>query len=303
MKNITKNLFSFAIIALLSFTQLKVYANNIYFNIDLKSAVYKVNTVKLSAKELYGTADEVELYNLIFKDRLILFSVLPSTLKWKEITAAEFKDKQINFEQLQQLMEKGFQAYLKSAGENNEQTKRNDITLVITKDGKYLAANFCLTEYFVLIKDPLLFANQLGDVFINTETPMLGVKAFETLFKQKFKHSSPNQWQDVSYTLGSYPFFNKPLNFLSGTEELVGKKAYRFWHYADWRVSDGYNKQRGIDRFLYVPDLGIVAGSYDFWFAKNVRKLTFSTLSTNYLTEKVMYPVLINGKVVTNAKL
>ncbi len=295
MKYNKKILAFFITITLLLLIGSKTEARQFYFLIDLKSPMYKVNKVKLSAKKLYGTSTEIELYNLMFEDRLILFSILPSTTKWKEIDPKELQNKLIDFNRLKDVFEKGFQVYLKSDSENTTGIKRDDIDLVIVKDGKYLVANFCLSEYFVTLKNPLLFPNQMGDAFININSPLLSVKEFEALFNEKFKRQSPNLLTDVGYTIMDYPFFRKPLNFLAGIENVAGKKAYRYWHYTDWRVSDGYNIQRGVDRFLYVPEFGIIAGSYDFWFAKNLKGKAFGDLSRNYFAEKIMYPIEING--------
>lgn len=283
------------VITLLLFSSQAVYAKPFYFLIDFKSSEYKVNTIKLSAKELYGFSGEVELYNLKYKDRLILFSVLPSGTIWKEISKSEFQSKSVNFKSTTDFFEKGFQSYLNSDWENTRGIKRDDIRLVIQKDGKYLAANFCIGEYFVLPKDQLLFPNQMGDAFININSPILSTKDFEKLFSQKYKQKSPNFWQENGYMISYFSFFRKPLNFMSGTIDIAGKKAYRFWHYSDWSVEDGYNTQRGVDRFLYIPELGIVGGSYDFWFAKNIKGKAFVSLSDNYLEEKVMLPIEING--------
>ena len=35
---------------------------------------------------------------------------------------------------------------------------------------------------------------------------------------------------------------------------------YQFWTFDGWWVIDGYNVNRGIDRLIYIPNLGIVEG-------------------------------------------
>ena len=35
---------------------------------------------------------------------------------------------------------------------------------------------------------------------------------------------------------------------------------------SDWSSRNSYCYHRGVDRFNYIPDIGIVAGSYDFYF-------------------------------------
>lgn len=287
-------LFLIAIIAFL-FVNHTVQAKDSYFLLDTKSDTYTVDSVTLSAKQLYNLPVEVELYNLRYKDRLLLFSVLPAKLKWIEIDENELKSGLIDFKALDQLFERSLQGSLKAEYSNADRIKREDIKIVLTKNGKYLAANFCISEYFVIVNNPLLFPNQMGEAFINIKSPLLSVKDFEILFKQTFKKNSPNAIGDSYHNMMSYPFFVKPLNFLSGTTTILAKKAYRFWHYSDWSIIDGYNTQRGAERFLYVPELGIIAGSYDFYFAKHVNSLVYEKFMDNYLSERMMYPTSING--------
>lgn len=40
-----------------------------------------------------------------------------------------------------------------------------------------------------------------------------------------------------------------------------------------WWAIDGYNVNRGIDRLIYIPNLGIVGGSYDFYFELKPRAM------------------------------
>ena len=44
----------------------------------------------------------------------------------------------------------------------------------------------------------------------------------------------------------------------------MGKKAYKFWTLGSWTI-DGDNSQRGIDRFTYMPEIGIISGAYSYF--------------------------------------
>jgi len=85
----------------------------------------------------------------------------------------------------------------------------------------------------------------------------------------------------------------KPLLFRSGSVQINGKEAYKFWKYAGWNVADGSNFRRGIDCFLFMPGVGIVGGSFDFYFQYRVSN---ELLLKNYLSEQLMFPLSINGK-------
>lgn len=54
--------------------------------------------------------------------------------------------------------------------------------------------------------------------------------------------------------------------YLSDTLTIKGEKAYKFWTAGFMNVSHGPDFSRGIDRFIYMPSMGIVGGSYDFYF-------------------------------------
>jgi len=54
--------------------------------------------------------------------------------------------------------------------------------------------------------------------------------------------------------------------YLSRILEINGEQAYQFWTLTDWSSPSSYSYNRGVDRFVYMPDKGIVGGSYDFYF-------------------------------------
>src|SRR5690606_24074194 len=87
--------------------------------------------------------------------------------------------------------------------------------------------------------------------------------------------------------------------YLSRVFDINGEKAYQFWSFTDWRGQDNLKLHRGIDRFVYMPQKGIVAGSYDFWFlfvnswsfienGRDRHNKTKEELWQNVLQEKVM---------------
>jgi hypothetical protein len=274
-----------------------------YFIINPETSEYKVNTVVLETKRLYDYAPPIELFNLQSDEKsLILFSVLPSNSisgNWTEIDLKGLKNI-IDYAALKKKTEQRFKTFLDSGRKNADELKRDDIKLIIKKNGKYLVSNYCVTEYFVIINQAMMFPNQMGNIFINIQSPPLTVQSFENHYKELYHDYSANAIISANATGSSFllPPFQQPLLFLSGIMKVNEKKAYRFWQLSDWRIADGLNFRRGIDRFLYQPEVGIVGGSFDFWFKKSISQ---DILFKNYLSEELLYPISINGAKVTTA--
>lgn len=268
-----------------------------YFIINPETPEYKVNTVVLETKRLYDYTLPIELFNLQSDEKsLILFSVLPSksiSSSWTEIDLKGLKNI-IDYPALKKKTEQRFKTFLDSGRKNSDELKRDDIKLIIKKDGRYLVSNYYITEYFAIINQPMMFPNQMGNIFINIQSPPLTVQSFENRYKELYHEYSANAISSANATGSSFllPPFQQPLLFLSGTLDINKKKAYRFWQLSDWRIADGLNFRRGIDRFLYQPEVGIVGGSYDFWFKNSISQ---DILLKNYLSEELLYPISING--------
>ncbi|KAF5276572.1 hypothetical protein FQR65_LT16279 [Abscondita terminalis] len=142
-------------------------------------------------------------------------------------------------------------------------------------DGNYYAAKNCLTE------SPLIAPYGT----INISEPKVSIKQMKEVFKNRFPDfpfpldiDSIEEYLDISFSLH---------NYFSKEYIIKGKKAFQFWTLDGWTgYQDGLNEYRGIDRFVYIPEKGIVGGSYDFYFRK------FNVLNTllwdNIINEKVM---------------
>ncbi|QQQ30075.1 hypothetical protein [Chryseobacterium indoltheticum] len=89
-------------------------------------------------------------------------------------------------------------------------------------------------------------------------------------------------------------------NYLSKEFFIKKNKAYQFWTFDGWWAIDGYNEHRGIDRFLYIPDKGIVGGSYDFYF-----RLKPKISSNDYFTvsDYALWDNIINEKIMIAKEL
>ncbi len=189
--------------------------------------------------------------------------------------------------------QKNEKRYISSTLKPVDLFKRGDLNLIIKENGKYFSSNYCLTECFKILQKPLIFPNLMGSSYINILSPAISVNEYEKKHKSIYNKYSVNS---SSSSIGSalrYPL-EKPLSFRSGLISVNGMKGYKFWIFTDWRVDDGLNKQRGIDRFVYTPNMGIVAGSFDYWFRSGVDN---KLILENYLNEQVMMPISINGTI------
>lgn len=264
-----------------------------YFILETNSSDYKVVRTKLFTSKLYKTDSEIELYNLKYENNLILFSVLPAKSKqnWIEVDKERINENAIRFPSLKQLAEDGFKEYKNSGGYTSSFIKRQDIKLVIKKDNKYFVAENSLFEYFKIIEQPLVFPNLMGNGYINIKSPIFSVKEFEDRYKAAYKENSPNTLHGSS--IGATNLFRplyKPLLFHSGTFKLFDYEVYKFWQFTDWPINDGPDYARGIDRFIYVPELGIIGGSFDAWFISTSN----DDLYNHYINEDVLMPGSIN---------
>lgn len=279
-------------------------STDLYYILDKDSLPRSVifTKVKLNAKHLYGVNAEIELFNLIDGYRLILFSALPDLKStgsnWKAVSPIVFKNKVLSYNELKNFADKQLEKFSQSDYVDVKSVKNDNIKLVVKEKGNYLISNFCLTEFFIINNHQRIFPNESNINVINTLSPPFGVKEFENAYKDAYHKTSPNIiYSDIRTSLTSPK--EKPLLFRSATtESFAGLKAWKFWSFNSWNVMDGLNKQRGVDRFLYVPNKGIVGGSFDFWF----ENLSDGKLAENYLNELVMYPIAIDDKPIIAGK-
>ncbi|AOM79196.1 hypothetical protein BFS30_19705 [Pedobacter steynii] len=264
-----------------------------YFIFETNSSDYKVVSTKLNTSKLYKKDSEIELYNLKYENKLVLFSILPAKSKqnWTEVDIERISQNVVNFPSLKQMVEEGFKEFDKSGGYNSLYIKRQDIRLVIKKNNRFFVAENCVTEYFSIIEQLLVFPNLMKNGYINIKSPVLSTKEFESKYKAAYKENSPNTlYLSGTGNTGLRRPLEKPLLFHSENLNLFGYDAYKFWQFTDWPTIDGPNYSRGIDRFIYVPELGIIGGSFDAWFVST----SDDDLYSHYINEELLIPNSIN---------
>ncbi len=216
---------------------------------------------------------KAELYNMFLgRSGLVLFTVFPSGSDhlphWKKISLDSIKSRLLFSDQLGKLYDSAFSAFSKSGFKNYEYLKNDTYKLILKKeDGYYTNATDCFAEFFNIINSDhhatagLTGNNYLSDIDI--ELKPTSIASFEINYKERNGSYSHNIGDESSIAVNG----EQPTLFYSNSLILLNKKSYFFWTYAHW-YADAINSFRGIDRFIFNPEYGIVAGDYSFYFSK-----------------------------------
>ncbi|WP_228428217.1 hypothetical protein [Chryseobacterium oncorhynchi] len=264
-----------------------------YISLDSLQSNYTVKKYTLQTKELYGIDKTIELYNVyVLPHKLVLFTVLPNLEgndNWKKL------DVQVSKEDI----------YTKKQLENwiyKREPKNKDFGYgkIIKKVGKhYYASAANLIEVFNIENYPFPLVSSYGT--INTMEKKVSINEMAALYTEIYTKRNPKlifpmdvrEADHIHYGDMNYNF----RNYLSKEYKIGKNDVYQFWTFDGWWVIDGYNSQRGIDRFAYIPEKGIVGGSYDFYFAflpkqmlnnKTHLPIADDKLWDNIMNEKIM---------------
>lgn len=258
---------------------------------------FSVTHYTLSTKELYGINKKIEIYNVpMWKGEfLLLLSVLPSFTEndnWSKINYDSFKGKIVALSQIRN--------YTKSIYNSHSIDFENINTLnfgLIKKvGGDYYLSNICLAERFNVRNFP--FPLMTGYKTINIGNPIITICDFQKQLPSQYL-TPMNPEEKIFIMLDRNMLENQYLS----KKSIIGKDtAYQFWTFTDWSVSDGWNKHRGVDRFIYVPGKGIVGGSYDFWFAFKPPLVEYKVKGMPVKAEK-LWDNIINEKVMIAEEL
>ncbi|TXH22284.1 MAG: hypothetical protein E6Q95_02575 [Chitinophagaceae bacterium] len=262
-----------------------------YIMLDSLNTHFTVQRYTLKTKELYNIDKTIEVYNvpMLRGEFLLLISVLPSFTEkenWKKINFDSLKSQVFSIKQI-----KDYTKSIHNAGSIDFEYINSLKFGLIKKEGDdYYLSNICLLERFNVRNYPFPLITPYKT--INTSGIAITIKDFQQQAPKSFAPMNPEN--------SNYMLLDKILlenYYLSKKFIIKGDTAYQFWTFSDWMVADGWNEQRGIDRFVYIPGKGIVGGSYDFWFAFKPWREVYNTkeipvkadkLWDNILNERVM---------------
>lgn len=265
---------------------------------DLKTN-FKINEYTLDTKDLYNIQKDINVFNIfISKENILLLSVLPDLDEnilprmdergnnWMIINYDKIKDKVFSKEKMLSMLSDWKM-------NNTSEKKTFQYKLIKKENGSYYVSKKCLTEFFSIanLESPLV--STYGT--INISEKKVTIQQMEKSFKKQIpsqKFIMDPRDADLSKNI-DIPYSFR--NYLSKELVIKGKKAYQFWTFDGWWMQDGYDEHRGIDRFLYIPDKGIVGGSYDFYFKLKPKNssneyytATNGLLWNNIINEKIM---------------
>lgn len=233
----------------------------------------------------------LEVYNILGRG-LLVFSVLPdfySDSNWSVIDSADVLKRRIQPIDLKYIHS---HPYLKAYP---MQTNTLEFKLVKIMDGKFYARNLCLTEVYL----PMKYGSSETCAHFNAIQGVLNIRQPLWRMRQMMEEVWPNM-----ESLKGQPFpmefrgwkrrlpnqHNFMREYLSKSFALKGDTVCQFWLFAGWNTNQGYEEvlhsvdgkeayyhaastsydepsyHRGNDRMLYIPEKGVVGGSYDFYF-------------------------------------
>lgn len=275
-----------------------------YFFIDSLKAGFKVNEYTLETDEIYNVKKDINIYNVfVSKKSILLISQLPDLdekilprmndergSNWMIIDYEKIKGKIFSNNDIRTL------AY-KWKTNNSPDKKTLQYKIIKKEKGNYYVSKICLTEFFSIESFKFPFISNYGT--INISEQKTSIKEMEHQFTQQFpdKEFIMDVRNDIS-SQDIEPFSFR--NYLSKEFYIKKDKAYQFWTLDGWWIQDGYDQHRGIDRFLYIPEKGIVGGSYDFYF-----KLKPKNSSNEYYNapKELLWKNIINEKIMTAKEL
>lgn len=281
---------------LLFLLPISTYGQQKIFIVDLdkdqSAANFDATHFKMSASSLYGIDKTVELFNILPKAKehfhtkeLIVFSILPDFSNKGEWVSLDSIGPygEISFQELVRMKDRNLSIdreapYFTRYG--------NEVMLGIRRDGKIKVGKQCLLQFFAIRNYPEQFNRPLGTIDISQRE--FTIAQFQKEYESHYPQDGfPLRPGDIS--LNFEPLRMKR-EFLSQKTTYKAEPAYQFWTLYDWSTMDGYEIERGIDRFVYVPNKGIVGGSYDFYFYYNREKLglSFGVFMNNIFKERVM---------------
>ena len=244
-----------------------------YILLDVKALPSEVIAHKVTLKKSLLTHPEptdltIEVYNILFNQKdLAVFSVMPSLLSkspvWKKIDIDTIKNPMISMSQLNALMQSKFASYpVKEKGRLDRLKYYNYILVQKKDDGYYCSTTDCFTE-FLTIDDNAQNISKPTGFRLNLNAKMLSVAEYESDYRRRHGEYSSNFFNATN------SYFNddvkdEPRLNLSYVIEDKNKKTYKFW-LLDQLYRNKASADRGMDRFIFEPRVGIIGAAYEFF--------------------------------------
>lgn len=262
-----------------------------YFLLDSLKANFSVKEFTLNTKEIYDIDKKIKIYNIfVSKNNILLLTVFPSLESnqgsWTALEEKDFLENTFSKNQILNLVTDFLEGNL-----NEKKTLKYNI--VKKENGKYFVSTLCLLEFFNV--QNYLYPIISNESVINLSDKELSIKKMKESFEKQFPKE--NFILDIRKNDRVKNLDNQYIikNYLSKKYKIKNQEAYQYWTFTGWWITDGYNTSRGIDRFVFIPNIGIIGGSYDFYFEfkpnmspDNYYTISHKDLWNNIINEKVM---------------
>ncbi|MBL1407343.1 hypothetical protein [Sphingobacterium faecale] len=255
----SKHLLGSALFLLLSISA--TFSQKALIDFDSLANQYNVNTVVLDMEPLYEQKSEIELVNVWINDRtLLLIACLPDFRNennvWRKLSIEETSALDINHSGLSEQIDKVRRgAHL----ENGYYFK-----LVKKINGHYFVNDHTFFQFFKIEEYPRAINTPINT--INVERSFFSLKDMIAHYPELIPDESysPMPWQENTYKV--YNDRHMYGYYTSGSIDWNGKKGFKLWTFGHYDVIDGPSMHMGVGRFVYVPKIGVVGGSYDFYY-------------------------------------
>lgn len=241
-----------------------------YISLELLDSLYEVNCYTLNTLDLYGVDETIEVYN-VKTVGLLLLSVMPDFMSESNWTEVNFEDISAGMLTEWELERISHSPLFRKSDYYGSESKTMAFQLVKEESESYSVSNVCLAEMFAPTHyssnvHPAIFNVRQG--FLNIyQTPITVSEMMEVYGKSPGLLNGgvfPLDFRNGTTVMPNRIYLER--EYLSRTLEINGEAAYQFWTLTDWSSPWSYGYNRGVDRFIYIPEKGIVGGSYDFYF-------------------------------------
>jgi hypothetical protein len=188
-----------------------------------------------------------------------LFSKTPT---WKKINLDTIKDHLIKISQLRDTMlSKVCGLSCKRNGLLDKLKSPLYILVVKKNDGYYCSTTDCFSEFFDISIENR--QEQQTGFHLDLNAKPLSIMEYEAGYKRIHGNFSSN-FQNPDNSYFNTDVANGPKIYLSYIVTNKGTNDYKFWLLDNW-VTDGRSPDRGMDRFVFQPGIGIKAAAYEFF--------------------------------------
>lgn len=262
-----------------------LFAQKQTFIVNLSNT--NVNEVIMGNGSVNFRDSRIFLYNIWNNDRsqLITVSILPDitsgVTKWDTLANISHLSKVID---LLKMADDNIQKYLEGHSEfNNLQLKFTGYRPVIIKNNKILTTDdICLVEFYNVPK-------QAGVINFDRLN-------YISLYPNKKGISKDSLFNYINETYNRFGFTLDATSKLicEGNSGLPDIGGYTFWVSLPPSIDIGW-QYYGTERFIFNPEIGVVAGSYKTYLRGGTGSIVNSKISGFEWDTKMFLPLLING--------